>query len=69
MDKMGNRDQNDKYFMIEEISAEFPASISTRGDSYYLRLDPRVVRFWKLKSGDFLDIRLIKVRRLKKEGR
>jgi hypothetical protein len=48
---------------IEEIQGCFPAPIVARGDSFYIRLDPRFVKFWELKRRDEILITVTQVKR------
>lgn len=48
---------------IEEIQGCFPAPIITRGNSYYIRLDPDFIRFWELQAGDEILITVTKAKR------
>lgn len=64
---MGKDGEIKTYFEIEAISAEFPALLTTRGNSFYLKLNPGVVRFWDLKPGDQLNVCINRVKRLKVE--
>jgi hypothetical protein len=49
---------------IEEIQGCFPAPIVARGDSFYIRLDPRFVKFWELQRGDELLMTVSQVKRV-----
>ena len=51
---------------IEEIQGCFPAPIVVRGDNFYIRLNPRFVKFWELQKGDEL---LVTVTQVKRETR
>ena len=50
---------------IEEIQGCFPAPLVQRGDSFYIRLDPRFIKFWELKKGDELLINVTQIKREK----
>ena len=60
---MGNKRQNESHFVMEDITGEFPCNLVSMGNSWYLRLKPAFIRFWDLKPGDILQIRMVKVKR------
>ena len=53
---------------LEDVESCFPATIIKRGQSFYLRLDREIIRFWQLEPGDVLLTKIIKVKRVKGIG-
>jgi len=48
---------------FENVQATFPAAISLRGNSYYVRLDPHFIRFYELQPGDQILVTVTKAKR------
>jgi len=53
---------------IEPISADYPAKIIAHGTMYMIRVPMDVIDYFDLQPGDTLQVRLVSVRRIKKEG-
>ena len=70
--KMGNKQYpkveiKSLSIFLEDVDSCFPAVIIKRGNSFYLRLDPEIIRFWQLQKGDVVLTKLVKVKRIKVE--
>ena len=48
---------------MEDIQACFPAPIRLFGNSFYVKLDPRLIRFYELIPGDEILITVTKAKR------
>ena len=64
--RMKKKAENRVLSVREPISGEFAGKIIARSNSFYLRLDPRWIKFWDLELGDWIQIRATTVRRLEK---
>ena len=49
---------------VLKISTEFPAQITARGSSFYLRLPKDIVDYYELQSGDWLKVKATEVKRI-----
>ena len=70
--KMGNKSYPEVEIkpisvFLEDVESCFPATIIKRGNSFYLRLDLEIIRFWQLQSGDTVLTKLVKVKRVNLE--
>lgn len=52
---------------VTPIDAKFPAPIVNFGNSYYIRLDPKIMSYYKLDNKDWVLVTLHEVRRVKSE--
>ena len=53
---------------LEDQESCFPATIIKRENSFYLRLDLEIIRFWELEPGDTVLTELVKEKRIKEKG-
>ncbi len=53
---------------VQKMRATFPAELSVRGNSYYLKVPPNVVHHYQLLAGDSVEVRLLEVRRINPEA-
>ena len=49
---------------VGRISSEWPAQLTTRGSSYYLKVPREVVNYYELTSGDWLKVHVTELKRL-----
>lgn len=49
---------------IAKVSSEWPAQLTTRGSSHYMRVPREFIDYYELSTGDWLKVRVTEVKRL-----